>query len=315
MRILVTGGAGFIGSHLVDFLLKKGHSVTVVDNLETGNRKNLNLEHVRLKTAMYDIASDAFKEWAHRQRKFDWIFNAAAIPSPKNYYAKPITTLETGSVGLFNVLELARKGKSRVVQFSTSEVYGDPAVHPQTEDYYGNVNPVGPRSCYDESKRFGEALCKAYEKEHGLDIRIARIFNTYGPRMARDDGRVIPEFINRALQGKLLEVYGDGQQTRSFCYVDDMVEGLYTLMKKDGLNGEVINLGNPAEFTIQELYEELSHFVPHILVGHTDALQDDPLRRCPDISKAKNLLGFKPKVTLEEGLAKTVEYYKSIPKA
>ncbi len=308
MKVLVTGAAGFIGSHLCDYLLLKGHEVVGTDNLITGSDNNLKhaLKDKKFKFLKQDLVKEVPDE------KFDWIFNAASLASPIHYSKHPIETLLVGSQGLYNCLELARKSDSRLVQLSTSEIYGDPKVHPQVESYWGNVNPIGPRSCYDESKRYGEALCKAYEKIYGLDIRIARIFNTYGTRMAIDDGRLIPELTLQALKEEPLVVFGDGNQSRSFCYISDMVEGLYLLMEKKGLNGQVVNLGNSNEFTVLEFAKVLLELTnSSSKIEFKPALQDDPRKRCPDILKAKKLLNWKPKVELKAGMVKTIEYFKN----
>ncbi len=245
--------------------------------------------------------------------KFDWIFNAASLASPRHYYAYPIETLLVGSQGLLNCLEKAVRDNSRVLYFSTSEVYGDPEVHPQVETYWGNVNPIGPRSCYDESKRYGEALCKAFEKTKGVDVRIARIFNTYGPRMATNDGRLIPELTLQSLKGNDLLIFGDGSQTRSFCYVDDLVAGLYSLMETPGLNGEVVNLGNPNEFTVMQFAELLLKLTnSKSEIKFKPAMQDDPRRRCPDTKKAEKLLKWRATTPLKQGLQKTIDYFETI---
>ncbi len=311
MKVLVTGAAGFLGSHLCDYLLVRGHSVVGVDNLVTGSKNNLE-QALRNKNFTF-LEKDICQ--ALPDEEFHWIFNSASLASPVHYYKHPIETLLVGSQGLYNCLELARRCGARVVQFSTSEVYGDPEVHPQVETYWGNVNPVGQRSCYDESKRFGEALCKAFEKTHGLDVRIARIFNTYGPKMAVNDGRLIPELSLQALRGEPLTVFGNGKQTRSFCYVDDMITGLYLMMEKDGLRGEVVNLGNPREFSVLEFAQMIINltgskseiaFKPPLPVWK----EDDPKRRKPDISKAEKLINWRPRVELKQGLLLTVKYFK-----
>jgi nucleoside-diphosphate-sugar epimerase len=309
-NVLVTGGAGFIGSHLCERLLNDGYRIVCVDNLSSGSLSNV--EHLRENKKFEFIDSDITSS-LDVSGKIDFIFNLASLASPIFYQRLPIETLLASSVGMRNVLELARKNSARILQASTSEVYGDPLKHPQRENYWGNVNPVGLRSCYDESKRFAEALCVAYLREHGVDVRIARIFNTYGPKMRLDDGRVIPNFIHQALKGKPITIYGDGSQTRSFCYVSDMIDGLNSLMFKNALAGEVVNLGNPGEFTVLELAEKIKE-----ITGSNSKLvfkqlpEDDPVRRKPDISKAKKLLGWVPKIPLEAGLKNTIHYFNSI---
>lgn len=302
MRIIVTGGAGFIGSHLVDRLLKDGHEVVCVDDLSTGSDENIK-RHARKKRFTFvrkDIAQDLP---GHADR----IYNLACPASPRAYQRDPTRTLRTCVAGMWNVLESAKLHKARVLQASTSEVYGDPEVHPQTEDYHGNVNPIGPRACYDEGKRAAETLLYDFARQHGVDVRCARIFNTYGPRMQRDDGRAIPAFIDQCLAGIPLTIHSDGLQTRSFCYVDDLVEGLVTLME----SGETrpVNLGNPDERTINDLARHVHNLTDsQSIILHTDKAVDDPKRRRPDISRAK-ALGWEPKTPFAEGLAKTVAYF------
>ncbi len=308
MRVLVTGGAGFIGSHLAESLLADGCEVIVVDNLLTGRIENIAhlLAHPRFRFLEQDVVTvESFP--------VDAIYHLASPASPVGYRRYPIETLLVNSLGTLRILECARSYGARVVYASTSEVYGDPLVHPQSEDYFGNVNPVGPRSCYDEGKRFGEALTMEFVREYGVDARIARIFNTYGPRMDPDDGRVVPNFIVRALTGEPLEIYGDGTQTRALCYVTDMVRGLRLLMERDGLAGSIINLGNPDERTILELAELILKLTgSDVPVVHRPPRPDDPVRRCPDIRRARALLGWEPSVSLEEGMAETIRYFRSV---
>jgi dTDP-glucose 4,6-dehydratase len=308
LRYLISGAAGFIGSHLCDRLIQDGHDVTGLDNLITGSRANLTqLErHPRFHFFEYDVTVPL----NGIDGSFDGVWHLASLASPRDYLAHPIETLEVGSTGTRNMLEIARRDNARFLLTSTSECYGDPLEHPQVETYWGHVNPVGVRSCYDESKRYAEALTMAYHRTHGVRGNIARIFNTYGPRMALEDGRVVPAFLDQALRGKPLTVYGDGSQTRSFCYVADLVEGLVRLAASE--ERYPVNLGNPAELTILEFARIIAN-----LVGSASKLafeplpSDDPRRRRPDISKAKRLLGWEPKVVLEDGLRETVEYFKS----
>ncbi len=300
MKVLVTGGAGFIGSHLCERLAKE-HKVICIDNFITGKKENL--EGIDVELIEQDIMEPI-------ELEVDRIFNLASPASPKDYMKYPIETLGVNSAGLKNILDLAVDNKAKVLQASTSEVYGDPEVHPQTEDYWGNVNPVGPRSCYDEGKRFGEALCNVYSNEFGLEVAIARIFNTYGPRMNLDDGRVVPNFITQALRGKRMTVYGDGKQTRSFCYVGDMVEGLVSLAFSE--YSEVFNIGNPQEFTIIDFAEETRKACgTDSEIKFEELPEDDPKRRKPDIGKIKEKIGWEPKVPLEQGLKETVEWFRS----
>ncbi|MCS7246121.1 MAG: SDR family oxidoreductase [Thermomicrobium sp.] len=304
--MLVTGGAGFIGSHLCESLLGDGFEVIAVDNLSTGRVDNVEhlLSHPRFQFVHHDVTDEL-------DVQVDAIYHLASPASPVGYRRFPIETLLVNSLGTLRLLELARRSGARFLFASTSEVYGDPLVHPQREDYFGNVNPVGPRSCYDEGKRFGEALSMEFVRTYHVDVRIARIFNTYGPRMDRDDGRVMPNFITRALNGEPIEIYGDGRQTRSFCYVADLVRGLRLLMERDGLAGEVVNLGNPDERSVLELAELVQR-----LCGRSVPLvfrpprPDDPIRRCPDITRARALLGWEPRVPLEEGVQETIRYYR-----
>ena len=302
MEHLVSGAAGFIGSHLCDRLLADGHSVVGLDNLITGARRNLAhlANHSRFRFIEHDVTQPL--ELAGR---FDHVWHLASLASPKEYLAHPIETLESGSTGTRNMLEIARRDGARFLVTSTSECYGDPLEHPQVETYWGNVNPVGLRSCYDESKRYAEALTMAYHRYHGVRTNIARIFNTYGPRMALKDGRVVPAFLDQALQGQPLTIFGDGTQTRSFCYVSDMVDGLVRLASSE--ERYPVNLGNPVELTILEFAERIRGLMGSNLPIVFEPLpEDDPQKRRPDITKAKRVLGWEPKVTLEDGLRETV---------
>lgn len=318
--VYVAGGAGFIGSHVCKKLLQDGYQVVCIDNLLTSSKENIAplLEKSYFFFLEKDVISLKKEDVAHLPKP-DFIFHLASPASPNknsktSYIAYPIETLQVNSLGTKNLLDLAKDNTARFVYASTSEVYGDPTVSPQREDYFGNVNPNGIRSVYDEGKRFGEAIIMAYVRKFSLDSRIARIFNTYGPNMQKDDGRVVSNFIVQALAKAPITIYGDGQQTRSFCYVSDLVEGLCRLMFLDNLAGEVINLGNPNEQTIKEfatLVKELTKTGSEIV--HTEPLpENDPLQRCPDITKAKNVLQWEPSVKLEEGLKKTIEYFKKI---
>lgn len=303
-RILVTGGAGFLGSHLCERLLGAGHDVLCVDNYYTGRRSNIErlLANPRFEAMRHDITSPLLVE-------VDEIYNLACPASPIHYQFDPVQTLKTSVHGSINMLGLAKRTKAKIFQASTSEVYGDPLVHPQTESYWGHVNPLGLRSCYDEGKRAAETLFFDYHRQHGVKVRVARIFNTYGPRMHPGDGRVVSNFIIQALQGKEITIYGDGSQTRSFCYVDDLIDGFVRLMDQDAVVGPV-NLGNPDEFTIRQLAElaiELTGSSSK-LVFH-DLPSDDPRQRQPDITLARDVLGWEPKVALRDGLAKTVAYF------
>ena len=306
-RILVTGGAGFLGSHLCDRLLAQGHDVLCLDNLFTGSKANILhlLGNPRFEFIRHDIINPIYLE-------VDEIYNLACPASPVHYQYNPIKTIKTSVMGAINTLGLAKRVRAKILQASTSEVYGDPEEHPQQESYWGRVNPIGIRSCYDEGKRAAECLMMDYHRQNGVRIKIARIFNTYGPRMAEGDGRVVSNFIVQALRGEDITIYGKGEQTRSFCYVDDLVDGLMTLMATpDNVIGPV-NLGNPGEFTIRELAEAVLR-----LTGSASRLvfrplpQDDPTQRQPDISLARNLLGWTPNVPLEEGLKKTIAYFKA----
>jgi UDP-glucuronate decarboxylase len=305
--ILITGGAGFLGSHLCERLLNDGHNVICVDNCFTGNKENIYhlINHPRFEFIRHDITFPLYIE-------VDQIYNLACPASPIHYQFDPVQTTKTSVHGAINMLGLAKRVKARIMQASTSEVYGDPTVHPQQESYWGNVNPIGHRACYDEGKRCAETLCFDYHRQHNLSIKVARIFNTYGPKMNLYDGRVVSNFIVQALQNEPITIYGDGSQTRSFCYVDDMVEGFVRLMNsEDGFTGPV-NLGNPGEFTIRELAEQVVD-----MTGSKSKLEfmplpeDDPKQRRPDISLAKNQFGWEPKVKLKEGLIKTIDYFDS----
>ncbi len=308
MKIIVSGAAGFIGSHLVERLLAEAHSVIGLDNLITGCTRNLAQaeDNPRFRFIRYDV-TQPFESDA----EVDAVLHLASLASPKDYLAHPLETLEVGSAGTRNMLELARRHEARFLLASTSECYGDPLVHPQTESYWGNVNPVGARSCYDESKRYAEALTMAYHRVHGVRTNIVRIFNTYGPRMQLHDGRVVPAFIDQALRGAPLTVFGDGSQTRSFCYVSDLVEGLCRLMLSD--ERFPVNLGNPAEMTILQFAQAVQEVAGSDLpIRHKALPEDDPKRRRPDITKAKRILGWEPCVPLEEGLRRTWEYFRDL---
>lgn len=305
MRILVTGGAGFLGSHLCDRLLAEGHEVICLDNYFTGRKSNVAhlVGHPGFEMVRHDII-DPFKF------EVDQIYNLACPASPPHYQHNPIKTIKTSVMGAINCLGLAKRLGARVFQASTSEVYGDPQVHPQPESYWGHVNPVGIRSCYDEGKRCAETLFFDYHRQNGVDIRVIRIFNTYGPRMLPDDGRVVSNFIVQALRGEDLTIYGDGSQTRSFCYVDDLIEGFVRFMNQDQAIGPM-NLGNPVEFTMLELAEEvLTQVGGPSNITHLPLPGDDPKQRQPDIALARDVLKWEPKVPLKEGLAKTIEYFR-----
>jgi UDP-glucuronate decarboxylase len=309
MRILVTGGAGFIGSHLCERLLKQGHDVLCLDNFFTGRRDNIVplLDNQRFELIRHDVIEPILLE-------VDQIYNLACPASPIHYQYNPVKTVKTSVMGTINMLGLAKRVHARILQASTSEVYGDPLVHPQTEDYWGNVNPIGLRSCYDEGKRIAETLMMDYHRQNQVDTRIARIFNTYGPRMLENDGRVVSNFIVQALRGQPLTLYGKGDQTRSFCYVDDLVEGLMRLMNAADLH-EPVNLGNPGEFTIKQLAEEVARICgSEANVKYLPLPQDDPKQRQPNISRAQELLGWNPTIPLREGLEKTVAYFKTVVK-
>lgn len=304
---LITGGAGFLGSHLCEFLLFSGYNVICLDNYSTGGFQNI--EHLvdspNFKVITHDVTNEIKLDYA-----IDKIYNLASPASPVHYQENPVKTIQTNVIGMNNVLELARKNKARVFQASTSEVYGDPLIHPQIEEYWGNVNPIGIRSCYDEGKRCAEALCFDYHRQYDVDIRVARIFNTYGPRMMQDDGRVVSNFIVQALHDKPITINGNGSQTRAFCYVDDLIQGLYSFMEQDQTTGP-INIGNPVEYTIKEvanLVIELTKSNSPIIFK--DLPEDDPKKRLPNIEKAKNILNWEPTTTFNAGLIKTIEYFK-----
>lgn len=307
-RILVTGGAGFVGSHLIDALLKQGHDVLCVDNLFTGSRRNIAHlhNHPNFELMRHDVTFPLYVE-------VDEIYNLACPASPVHYQRDPVQTTKTSVHGAINMLGLAKRLKCKIFQASTSEVYGNPKVHPQTEDYWGNVNPVGPRACYDEGKRCAETLFFDYHKQHGLEIKVARIFNTYGPRMHHADGRVVSNFVVQALEGKDITIFGDGSQTRSFCYVDDLVDGFIRFMDTDSNVSGPMNLGNPNEFTIKELAEQVVEMTgSKSRIVHRDLPADDPQQRQPDISFAKRQLGWEPKVQLSEGLGFTINYFENL---
>jgi UDP-glucuronate decarboxylase len=308
-KILVTGGAGFLGSHLCDRLIDQGHEVYSLDSLFTGNRKNIEglIKNPKFKFIKHDVVD------AINVNELDEIYNLACPASPVHYQHNPIHTMKTSVLGALNVLELARKTGAKVFQASTSEVYGDPSVHPQPEEYWGNVNTIGIRSCYDEGKRAAETLFFDYQRTHNLKIKVVRIFNTYGPRMAADDGRVVSNFIVQALRGENLTVYGDGSQTRSFCYSDDLVEGFIRLMNSDDSISGPINMGNPGEFTMIELAEKVLRLTgSKSKLIHMPLPQDDPKQRRPDITKAKQLLNWEPTIALEQGLERTIAYFKTV---
>jgi dTDP-glucose 4,6-dehydratase len=308
MRAVVTGGAGFLGSHLCDLLIEKGWDVLALDNLLTGNAENI--AHLAGNPRFEFIQHDVTRAIAV-EGSVDAVLNLASPASPVDYHRLPIETLEVGSLGTRNMLELAQAKGARFLMASTSECYGDPEVSPQPESYWGHVNPVGPRSVYDEAKRFSEALTMAYHRTRGVDTRIVRIFNTYGPRMRLNDGRVLPNFVYQALTGQPLTVYGDGKQTRSFCYVSDLIDGIYRLLESD--HHEPVNVGNPREMTILEFAEQVLKFTGSKSGIRFEPLPvDDPKRRCPDITKARQLLDWEPRVTLEEGLPRTVEFFRSV---
>ena len=308
-RVLITGAAGFLGSHLCDRFMAEGFEVLGMDNLITGNMENL--EHL-LGNPNFTFYNNDVSNFVHVSGKLDYILHFASPASPIDYLKIPIQTLKVSSLGTHNLLGLALNKKARILVASTSEVYGDPKVHPQTEDYFGNVNPVGPRGVYDEAKRFMESMTMAYHTYHDLETRIARIFNTYGPRMRLNDGRVLPAFIGQALRGEDLTIFGDGSQTRSFCYVDDLVEGIYRLLLSD--HAQPVNIGNPNEITIGEFAEEIIKLTgTSQKVIYQPRPVDDPMQRKPDITKAKELLDWQPEVLRAEGLKKTYEWFQSLP--
>jgi UDP-glucuronate decarboxylase len=306
-RILVTGGAGFLGSHLCERLLKAGCEVVAVDNFYSSSRQNLAglIDNPRFELIRHDVTFPLYIE-------IDEVYNLACPASPVHYQRDPVQTIKTNVHGTINMLGLAKRTKSRFFQASTSEVYGDPEIHPQREDYWGHVNPLGPRACYDEGKRCAESLCMSYHQQHGMTLRMARIFNTYGPRMHPNDGRVVSNFIVAALKNAPIEIYGDGSQTRSFCYVDDMIEGFIALMALDTFEGPV-NLGRPHEVTVRQLAEQVIALTgSRSKIEHKPLPADDPLRRLPDIALARRLLNWEPKTGLDQGLAKTIAYFEGI---
>lgn len=307
-RVLITGGAGFLGSHLCDKFILEGYHVIAMDNLITGNIKNIEhlFKHPNFEFHHHDVSKFVFVPG-----ELDYILHFASPASPIDYLKMPIQTLKVGSLGTHNLLGLAKVKNARMLIASTSEVYGDPLVHPQTEEYWGNVNPIGPRGVYDEAKRFQEAITMAYHTFHGLQTRIVRIFNTYGPRMRLDDGRALPAFMSQALKGEDITVFGDGSQTRSFCYVGDLVDGIYKLLKSD--YAYPVNIGNPHEITLKEFAEEIQQLIGGNSKIVYEALpQDDPKQRQPDITKAKEILGWEPKVNRTEGLKITLDYFKNV---
>lgn len=305
-RVLITGAAGFLGSHLCDRFLKEGHQVVGMDNLLTGNIQNI--EHL-FPLKEFEFYHHDVTKFVHVPGKLDYIMHFASPASPIDYLKMPIQTLKVSSLGTHNLLGLAKSKGARILVASTSEVYGDPLVHPQNEEYWGNVNPIGPRGVYDEAKRFMESITMAYHNFHGVETRIVRIFNTYGPRMRLDDGRALPTFMSQALRGENVTVFGDGSQTRSFCYVDDLVDGIYRLLLSD--YHKPVNIGNPVEITLQDFAEEVVALVGNnVKIVYEPLPQDDPKQRKPDITKAKEILGWEPLVDRKEGLRRTLEYFK-----
>lgn len=303
---VVTGGAGFLGSHLCDLLLARGHKVIAIDNFVTGSVDNIS--HLGGNTHFKFIQQDV-TEFIFLDVPVEYVWHFASPASPIDYLEIPIQTLKVGSLGTHKALGLAKNKRARFLLASTSEIYGDPLVHPQKEDYWGNVNTIGPRGCYDEAKRFAEAMAMAYHREHAVETRIVRIFNTYGPRMRLNDGRVVPAFISQALKNKPITVFGQGTQTRSFCYVSDLIEGIYRLM--NGPTSEPVNIGNPHEMTVMEFAREIIKATgSRSKIAHKPLPQDDPKQRRPDITRARTLLGWEPKVPLAEGLKKTIEYFR-----
>lgn len=308
-KVLVTGGAGFIGSHLCESLLNEGFEVTALDNLLTGRKQNLKSFETDKNFKFIEKSVEEFKT----DEKYDFIFHLASPASPVDYQNYPEETAKVNTIGTWNMLKLAKKMGAKILITSTSEIYGDPEVHPQPEEYWGNVNSFGPRSCYDEAKRFSETLGYIYLHTHNVDVRIIRIFNTYGPRMQKNDGRVISNFINQALEGKDITVYGDGTQTRSFCFVSDMVKGIKKAMFEEGTKGEIFNLGNPDEYSMQEMAEKIKEKInSKSEIVHEELPKDDPKKRKPDITKAKKALNWEPSISLEEGLKETIKYYKEL---
>jgi dTDP-glucose 4,6-dehydratase len=309
MRTVITGGAGFIGSHLCERFLAEGHEVVCVDNFLTGNRRNL---AALLERPEFTLLEHNISQPLQLDVEVDNVLHFASPASPADYLEHPIPTLKVGALGTHNALGLAKAKNARFLLASTSEVYGDPEIHPQREDYWGNVNPIGPRGCYDEAKRFAEAITMAYHRYHNVDTRIVRIFNTYGPRMRLNDGRVLPAFMGQVLRGEPLTVFGEGQQTRSFCYVTDLVEGIYRLLQADF--HEPVNLGNPSELTVLELAHEIIAMVPETksTIDYRPLPQDDPKRRRPDITRAKTLLGWEPTIDRAEGLQRTLAYFRGV---
>jgi dTDP-glucose 4,6-dehydratase len=309
-RVLITGGAGFLGSHLCDRFIKEGYHVIAMDNLITGDLRNI--EHL-FKLEDFEFYHHDVSKYVHVSGELHYILHFASPASPIDYLKIPIQTLKVGSLGTHNLLGLAKDKQARILIASTSEVYGDPTVHPQPEEYYGNVNTIGPRGVYDEAKRFQEAITMAYHTFHGLETRIVRIFNTYGPRMRLNDGRVLPAFIGQALRGEDLTIFGDGSQTRSFCYVDDLIEGIYRLLMSD--YALPMNIGNPDEISIRDFAEEIVKLTgTKQKIVYRDLPKDDPKQRQPDITKARQILGWEPKVSRAEGIKITYEYFKSLPK-
>jgi dTDP-glucose 4,6-dehydratase len=307
-RALITGGAGFLGSHLCELFLSRGHEVVCMDNFLTGNPANI--KHLFGHDGFTFIKQDV-TNYIHIDGPLDFVLHFASPASPIDYLEKPIQTLKVGSLGTHKTLGVAKDKGARYLLASTSEVYGDPLIHPQKEDYWGNVNPVGPRGVYDEAKRFAEAMTMAYQRFHGIQTRIVRIFNTYGPRMRVEDGRVVPAFISQSLKNEPLTVFGDGSQTRSFCYVSDLVDGIYRLLMSD--EPLPTNIGNPAEMTVLQFAEEIKRLTgTHAPIEFRPLPEDDPKIRRPDIAKARRLLGWEPKVPLEEGLQKTIEYFRGV---
>ena len=309
MRTVITGGAGFVGSHLCERFLAEGHEVVCVDNLLTGSRQNIVqiLGNPAFRFVEHDISEPIAVDGV-----VDNVLHFASPASPADYLAHPIPTLKVGSLGTHNALGLAKVKDARFLLASTSEIYGDPEVHPQREDYWGHVNPIGPRGCYDEAKRFAEAITMAYHRYHGVPTRIVRIFNTYGPRMRLNDGRVLPAFMGQVLRGEPLTVFGEGRQTRSFCYVTDLVDGIYRLLGSDCV--EPVNIGNPSELTVLELAREIIAMVPgtRSTIDYRELPQDDPKRRRPDITRAQTLLGWNPTIDRADGLARTLDYFRSV---